>query len=164
MTDGFYKNATAHHVARWMTEEFQLHDQINQKNAVDDIRFRFGEQFVTETKDGGWSINKDVRDEFQKLNPLAIYVWWGWKRYNPDVDALTETLALRLVNAKLESKKLRLVKATTKRKKEQFGEYYLVKADSKPEDVVRHQVNLQSACRKLELLNPSGEIVKRLKR
>ncbi len=38
MTDGFYKNVTAHHIAKWMTEKLRLHDHINQKNAVDEIR------------------------------------------------------------------------------------------------------------------------------
>lgn len=159
MADPFYKDATARNVAKWMTEEFRSNDQINQKDAVDRIRSLFGEHFVTETDKDGWSINQAVRDEFQRLNPEAIYVFWGWKRYDPVVDTLTETLAVRLVNAhaRLKSANLKLVKAA-KGKEKQHGKYYLVKADGV---LYRPDVDLTLLCRKLELLTWSGEVKKR---
>lgn len=68
--------STIKDVAEWMRDEFDQWGELSQGETAREIIDRFGDQFVSETERGGYSINKDVRDEFDKLTGGGA-VWEG---------------------------------------------------------------------------------------
>jgi hypothetical protein len=75
------KNATPEDVAAWMAKRVRADGELDQETAVLRIRKKFGDRFVTLTSAGGYSIDKPVRQAFNKLMPGVVWdiSQWRWR-------------------------------------------------------------------------------------
>jgi hypothetical protein len=77
--------ATAKDVALWMMNELE-HLGINglyQDHAAHNIQRRFGSEFVYTNRNGNWSIDRKVLDEFRKLSGDAVIWDRGQRAWRP---------------------------------------------------------------------------------
>jgi hypothetical protein len=76
-------NPTADQVAEWMFAELKNAGILYQTAAVNQIKERFGEQFIYVNDNGHESIDKEVKKTFKKLHGgKAAWdrdaFYWGW--------------------------------------------------------------------------------------
>ena len=80
------KRASPEAVAEWMVEELRELGWLYQDEAVEQIRKRFGKDFVYVSESGVESIDTRVLAAFAKLTPDAVWEFseMAWRFRTPD--------------------------------------------------------------------------------